>query len=139
MSGWEKDAACAQVDPELFFPEKSRAVTAKHAKEVCAACPVLEKCRERAMADVSLYGIWGGMTRKDRMVARTKVRESGVTAMAEASRARAYKQAVKIMRLRNAGQEPAAIAEKLDICIETVYRAKARLEKAELVEARAAA
>lgn len=67
---WVEDALCAQVGPESFFPEVGDAATAKTAKAICAACPVLEKCREYATSDETLTGIWGGMTQRDRALAR---------------------------------------------------------------------
>ena len=39
-------ALCAQVDPELFFPEKGEPT--RDAKAVCAACPVRARGRIRA-------------------------------------------------------------------------------------------
>lgn len=57
--------ACAEVDPELFFPVSdvpSREIA--KAKQVCAGCPVLAECREYGMTQPE--GIWGGLTRSDR-------------------------------------------------------------------------
>ncbi|APD18216.1 WhiB family transcription factor [Mycobacterium phage Hammy] len=71
---WEADALCAQVDPELFFPNKGQST--KEAKRICAACPVLEKCRERALSfDGEVFGIWGGTTGADRKLIKRQARE----------------------------------------------------------------
>lgn len=58
------DALCAQVDTELFFPDKGGAPSP--AKDICAACPVITQCRDYALADPSLWGVWGGTTTVDR-------------------------------------------------------------------------
>ena len=36
------------------------------AKAVCASCPVLNACREHALAVQEPYGIWGGLSEDDR-------------------------------------------------------------------------
>ncbi|ASR85557.1 WhiB transcriptional factor [Mycobacterium phage Krueger] len=65
---WEADALCAQVDPEIFFPDKGE--SAKPAKRVCLACPVREVCLDRATERGELFGIWGGTTAYERKLAR---------------------------------------------------------------------
>lgn len=61
---WQDQALCAQVDPELFFPEKGGST--KYAKDVCRACPVISECLEYAMDRNERYGIYGGMSERDR-------------------------------------------------------------------------
>jgi WhiB family redox-sensing transcriptional regulator len=68
MSDWTVDALCAQTDPELFFPAKGE--NPNPGKSICATCPVIEPCRAYAIADPSLTGTWGGLTRRDRQYAR---------------------------------------------------------------------
>ena len=68
---WQLDGACRQQDAELFFhPEgergPSRAGRESAAKAVCATCPVLQRCREHALAAREPYGIWGGMSVPER-------------------------------------------------------------------------
>jgi WhiB family redox-sensing transcriptional regulator len=59
-----RDAACATTDPELFFPD-SRS-PASEAKEICAGCPVRPECLEYALAAAEEFGVWGGLTEKER-------------------------------------------------------------------------
>jgi WhiB family redox-sensing transcriptional regulator len=33
---------------------------------VCGSCPVLDQCREHALAVREPYGVWGGLTEDDR-------------------------------------------------------------------------
>lgn len=58
------DAACRQVDPELFFPPKGGDWHARQAKAVCGDCPVLADCARHAanlrLSGAPLAGIWAG-------------------------------------------------------------------------------
>lgn len=53
---------CAQVNPDLFFPEdrKNWKSNIAQAKTLCAQCPMLVACRTYANGTVGLYGIWAG-------------------------------------------------------------------------------
>ena len=61
---WQSRANCMGVDPELFFPE--RGSSTREAKEVCRGCVVLEDCLEYALANSEKFGIWGGMSERER-------------------------------------------------------------------------
>src|SRR5690606_24420303 len=61
---WTEDALCAQVDPELFFPEKGASTTG--AKSVCAACPIAAECLAYALDNGEEYGVWGGKSARER-------------------------------------------------------------------------
>jgi WhiB family redox-sensing transcriptional regulator len=58
--------ACALVELELHFPERGRGRQTRAAKQVCAKCEVREACLERAIENREPYGIWGGMTERER-------------------------------------------------------------------------
>ncbi|WP_263599407.1 WhiB family transcriptional regulator [Arthrobacter pullicola] len=62
--GWQADALCAQTDPEAFFPEKGGST--RDAKKVCAACNVRSQCLEYALANDERFGIWGGLSERER-------------------------------------------------------------------------
>ena len=62
--GWQSDALCAQTDPEAFFPEKGGST--RDAKKVCAACNVRSQCLEYALANDERFGIWGGLSERER-------------------------------------------------------------------------
>ena len=64
---WVDDALCAQTDPDAFYPEKG-AGKAEHdkAKHVCAKCPVRSDCLEWAISTDERYGIWGGLSERQR-------------------------------------------------------------------------
>ncbi|MDQ1248780.1 MAG: WhiB family transcriptional regulator, redox-sensing transcriptional regulator [Actinomycetota bacterium] len=64
---WHELGACRDADPEMFFPE-SRASRVEEllAVRVCMGCPVMGACQEWALSAEERYGIWGGLTEKDR-------------------------------------------------------------------------
>jgi WhiB family transcriptional regulator, redox-sensing transcriptional regulator len=61
---WQRYANCMGVDPDLFFPE--RGASTKEAKEVCRGCVVREDCLEFALANGEKFGIWGGLSERER-------------------------------------------------------------------------
>lgn len=63
-SGWRDGALCAQTDPEAFFPEKGG--SPRDAKRVCRSCDVRSECLEYALERDERFGIWGGMTERER-------------------------------------------------------------------------
>ena len=77
---WLNRANCTGVDPELFFPE--RGSSTREAKEVCRGCVVQQDCLEFAIANGEKFGIWGGMSERERRrVRRSRIlRERGVEA-----------------------------------------------------------
>ena len=62
--GWQERALCAQTDPESFFPEKGGST--REAKKVCLACEVRSECLEYALAHDERFGIWGGLSERER-------------------------------------------------------------------------
>lgn len=61
---WQDQANCLGVDPELFFPE--RGASTREAKEVCKGCAVREACLEYALTTGEKFGIWGGLSERER-------------------------------------------------------------------------
>lgn len=61
---WQERALCAQTDPEAFFPEKGGST--REAKRVCSTCEVREECLEYALAHDERFGIWGGLSERER-------------------------------------------------------------------------
>ena len=61
---WQDEANCLGVDPDLFFPE--RGASTREAKEVCRGCVVRDECLEFALANGEKFGIWGGMSERER-------------------------------------------------------------------------
>ena len=61
---WQRDALCSQTDPEAFFPEKGGST--RDAKRICAGCDVKAQCLEFALANDQRFGIWGGLSERER-------------------------------------------------------------------------
>ncbi len=61
---WQDFANCLGIDPDLFFPE--RGASTREAKAVCKACVVREECLESALEEGIKFGIWGGMSERER-------------------------------------------------------------------------
>jgi WhiB family redox-sensing transcriptional regulator len=61
---WQDYANCLGVDPDLFFPE--RGASTREAKEVCRGCIVRAQCLEYALVNSEKFGIWGGMSERER-------------------------------------------------------------------------
>ncbi len=62
--GWKTSALCAQIDPDLFFPE--RGTSGAEAKRICFACEARIECLTYALDHRERFGIWGGMTERGR-------------------------------------------------------------------------
>lgn len=76
---WRSRGLCSRRSPKniqlmdaLFYaqhgerPSKAQAKRHDQAKAICAMCPVLEQCREHALKNDERFGIWGGLTEKER-------------------------------------------------------------------------
>jgi WhiB family redox-sensing transcriptional regulator len=66
--------ACADADPELFFPESGQTEQIERAKAVCADCPVLTSCLRFALRH-PVQGVWGGTTEDERRALRASARQ----------------------------------------------------------------
>ena len=63
-TNWRSQAMCAQTDPEAFFPEKGGST--REAKRVCTSCDVRVECLDYALANDERFGIWGGLSERER-------------------------------------------------------------------------
>ena len=66
---WRELAACRGTDLEVFFP--GRGETAGPARQVCAGCPVRQPCLDYAITNRIVYGVWGGLTERERRALRS--------------------------------------------------------------------
>jgi len=70
--GWNQEAHCRNEDAALFFgpngfePKRERVARESAAKAICRACPAVKACREYALSQAELYGVWGGLGETDR-------------------------------------------------------------------------
>ncbi len=63
-AGWQERALCSQTDPEAFFPEKGGST--REAKRICTGCEVRAECLEYALDHDERFGIWGGLSERER-------------------------------------------------------------------------
>ena len=60
---WHDQAACRGMDT-VFFTNRGGDVT--YAKSICAGCPVQLPCLQAALERGEKYGVWGGMSERQR-------------------------------------------------------------------------
>ena len=65
---WVEQANCAGTDPEAFFPPPSQAhsISTRQVLKTCAACLVQTECLQFAIEQSIEYGIFGGLTPRQR-------------------------------------------------------------------------
>ena len=61
---WQDLANCRGADPDLFFPE--RGASTRTAKGICRECSVRNECLEFAIVSSEKFGIWGGLSERER-------------------------------------------------------------------------
>lgn len=61
---WHRRAACRgpDVPVDIFYPERGESL--KHARDLCAVCPVRPQCHDAGLREK--YGIWGGSSERER-------------------------------------------------------------------------
>lgn len=60
---WTDRASCREADPDDLFVEGA---AQNQAKSVCGACPVRTECLAYALDNRVEFGVWGGMTERER-------------------------------------------------------------------------
>lgn len=68
---WLEQAACAEVDPELFFPKIGQSPIP--AKRICQTCTVTDRCRELWLSlslEQRRWGVWFATSMNDRKTGR---------------------------------------------------------------------
>ncbi|MGW2425209.1 WhiB family transcriptional regulator [Streptomyces sp. NPDC001709] len=61
--GWRGEGACRVTDPDALFETGS---AQNRAKTVCTGCPVRLECLAYALDNREWFGVWGGMTQRER-------------------------------------------------------------------------
>jgi WhiB family redox-sensing transcriptional regulator len=63
VEDWTVVAACRGMDPDELFVQGA---AQNRAKTVCSGCPVRTECLADALDNRVEYGVWGGMTERER-------------------------------------------------------------------------
>jgi WhiB family redox-sensing transcriptional regulator len=69
VTDFRHNAACRDLDGELFFPIGNTGpalLQIEEAKAVCRGCPVLYECRQWALSSGLEYGVAGGLSEDER-------------------------------------------------------------------------
>ena len=63
IEDWAPSAACRQAQPDQLFV---RGAEQNKAKMLCQGCPVRTECLAEALDNQIEWGVWGGMTERER-------------------------------------------------------------------------
>jgi WhiB family transcriptional regulator, redox-sensing transcriptional regulator len=61
---------CQDTDPEIWFGEIGDSYSSNMARKLCNTCPVINECLQYALESCEPFGVWGGMTAKERQKMR---------------------------------------------------------------------
>jgi hypothetical protein len=85
---WQDSASC--IGPEhddhrdLWYAPDSDHKGVAHAVSICKQCPVVKECAAAAFASGEKFGIWGGMTARQRKLALRRATKARARAKAAA-------------------------------------------------------
>jgi WhiB family redox-sensing transcriptional regulator len=60
---WAARGACRTADPDMLFVQGA---AQNRAKAICMSCPVRTECLTDALDNRIEFGVWGGMTERER-------------------------------------------------------------------------
>jgi WhiB family redox-sensing transcriptional regulator len=63
VTEWAANAACRSTDPDALFVQGA---AQNRAKTICLGCPVRTECLADALDNRVEFGVWGGMTERER-------------------------------------------------------------------------
>jgi WhiB family redox-sensing transcriptional regulator len=70
------EVGCMQSDPDAFFPETGgNSYELQNAKKICQRCPARVECLTYAIEAQEPFGLWGGMTARERIEISRKRRK----------------------------------------------------------------
>jgi WhiB family transcriptional regulator, redox-sensing transcriptional regulator len=71
-AAWVSNARCRSTDPDELFV---RGAAQKKAAMICRHCPVITECAADALDNRIEFGVWGGMTERQRRALLKQHRE----------------------------------------------------------------
>lgn len=63
VQDWAMQATCRGLDPDALFV---KGAAQNDAKKICADCPVRSECLAEALDGEIEWGVWGGLTERER-------------------------------------------------------------------------
>lgn len=119
---WQELALCAETDPESFFPEKGGST--KDAKQVCLRCEVKDQCLEYALAREERFGIWGGLSERERRKLKDRSADRAVMRAYQPMRAQRLPPAVveRVKKLLESGLRTVDVMSATGVSRKTVVR-----------------
>lgn len=63
VEDWAPLAACRKTQPDALFVQGA---AQQQAKQICLRCPVVAECLADALDNRTEFGVWGGMTERER-------------------------------------------------------------------------
>jgi len=66
LQPWRRFAACRTADPSIFYADTYDRETMSEARAICASCRVRDACLEYALDNGEDFGVWGGLTGRER-------------------------------------------------------------------------
>lgn len=106
---WAAQAACLGADPDTHFPEKGGSTL--QAKAICAGCPVTVECLDYALDNDERFGVWGGLSERERRRLISHGLPRGGTAQAAVEARQRTQKRLESIRTNN---QPATISQLLD-------------------------
>ena len=86
ITEWAPRGKCAGTDPDALFVQGK---AQRAAKIVCKGCPVVAECLADALDNRTEFGVWGGMTERERRaLLRRRPDVRSWTALLSAAKAR---------------------------------------------------
>lgn len=64
LGEWADRGLCVGKPIEWFFPERGESL--REAKALCRVCPVRHQCQEHAIRHSERFGVWGGLSERER-------------------------------------------------------------------------
>ena len=83
VEDWTPRAACREAQPDLLFV---RGAEQNKAKQLCNGCPVRTECLAEALDNQIEWGVWGGMTERERRALLRRRPNASWRALLEAAR-----------------------------------------------------
>lgn len=93
VEDWAPRAACRQDAPDTLFV---RGAEQNQAKQVCRACPVRTECLAEALDNQIEWGVWGGMTERERRALIKRQPDASWRKVLETARRRHLEQTAQV-------------------------------------------